>query len=324
MRSAAARAASFAARLALTAGCALYALWGIDVRAMFEAFGRYRPGPVALTFAFSLVLYLIAALRLSYLGRGRISLRRAFLANLLCLGLNNVFPARLGEVAKLTYLRRTEGLPFKAGIGIIFWERFFDLNMLLLLTLASTADLGRSTTLLCLVSVCGAVWAALTALTFFPRLVARLNALVLPKRMHAHVEEFAGHLREGLSLRLLANLGVRTMILWGCTIVFYGLVFCWVGGIDLRPSQLALAFVIMALGYNLPSTPGGLGLFEASVVLSLGWFGVPRETALPLSLLLRALQYLPTIPSALAILVTTGLTTVQLRTEQESLYRSQR
>lgn len=315
------KALGFAARLALTVGCTAYALWGIDVRGLLQACASYRPGPVAATFLFSLTLYFLAAFRLSYLSRGRVGFVRAFWANLLCLGLNNVFPARLGEVAKLAYLRRTAGLPVKAGIGIVFWERFFDLNMLLLLMLASTADLGHSTTLFCLMAVCGALWAALAALALLPRQVERLNALFLPARLRHHVEELAAHLRDGLSPRLLANLGLKTVVLWLATIAFYGLVFCWVGGVELRPGQLALAFVIMALGYNVPSTPGGLGLFEASVVLSLGWFGVPRETALPLSLLLRAMQYLPTIPAALGVLATTGLTTAQLRSEQEAIVR---
>ena len=48
-------------------------------------------------------------------------------------GLNNVFPARAGEVLRPLALTKQEGVPFGEGMGTVVMERIFDSLMLLLL-----------------------------------------------------------------------------------------------------------------------------------------------------------------------------------------------
>ena len=69
------------------------------------------------------------------------------------------------------------------------------------------------------------------------------------------------------------------------------------------PLAAALAvFAIASLGMAVPAAPGGLGVFEAAVVASLGWFDVPRGEALAAALVLHMLQFVPTTLAGVALL----------------------
>ena len=62
-----------------------------------------------------------------------------------------------------------------------------------------------------------------------------------------------------------------------------------------------------------PSSPGALGVFEAVVVLSLGWFAVGKEAALAAALLMHAGQYVPTTLAAVMILARAHIRPAELR-----------
>jgi uncharacterized membrane protein YbhN (UPF0104 family) len=53
----------------------------------------------------------------------------------------------------------------------------------------------------------------------------------------------------------------------------------------------------------LPSTPGAIGVYEASTVLALSWFGIEKEQALGIALFNHALQFIPTTLLGLAVFI---------------------
>jgi len=66
-------------------------------------------------------------------------------------------------------------------------------------------------------------------------------------------------------------------------------------GLDVNLGAILAVLVASSLSFLIPSSPGGLGLYEAAMVFSFSWFGVDREAALILALLLRLTQNLPSI-----------------------------
>jgi hypothetical protein len=78
-----------------------------------------------------------------------------------------------------------------------------------------------------------------------------------------------------------------------------------------------LVLAIMVLALVLPSTPGYVGPFQAGTVVALGLFGVPKATALSLSILYHAVNYVPITVVGLAYLATLNLTLGELRTVGE-------
>ena len=64
-------------------------------------------------------------------------------------------------------------------------------------------------------------------------------------------------------------------------------------GLDITFEQSLAVFTVSLLGYVIPSSPGSIGIYEAAFVISLGWFGIPKESAFATGLLCHALQLVP-------------------------------
>src|SRR5262249_24879447 len=87
--------------------------------------------------------------------------------------------------------------------------------------------------------------------------------------------------------------------------------------LDLPAYAAFLVLAILAVALILPSTPGYVGPFQAGTVLALGLFGVPKATALSLSILYHAVNYVPITLVGLAYLGALNLTLGELRTVGE-------
>ncbi len=109
-------------RLALTAACLVYALWGIDLQALSRVLGQLSAITLALLFLLGLAQYVPPAIRLSYLSSGKIGVWTGYVVNLFCLGVNTILPAKLGEVAKIVYLHRNESMSVEESCGLTFWN----------------------------------------------------------------------------------------------------------------------------------------------------------------------------------------------------------
>ena len=85
-------------RVLLVAGCLGYAFWNVDLGGLAGALAGIDPLRVVAALLLSGVSYLLLAVRLRVLTHGRAGIASGLAATLLCLGLNNLMPARLGEV----------------------------------------------------------------------------------------------------------------------------------------------------------------------------------------------------------------------------------
>ena len=83
------------------------------------------------------------------------------------------------------------------------------------------------------------------------------------------------------------------------------------------PTLVLTFFAVVTLGFALPAAPGGMGVFEASAVVALGWFGVDRERAFAVGLALHMLQYIPVTLAGLWVLAASGLSLTDLRRQAD-------
>ena len=70
--------------------------------------------------------------------------KEAFVALLIGMFVNNVLPARLGEVARGYVLSRKKKLSFTYSLSTVFLDRFFDLTGLLLIVLIALIFIPRA------------------------------------------------------------------------------------------------------------------------------------------------------------------------------------
>ncbi|MFW5722007.1 MAG: lysylphosphatidylglycerol synthase transmembrane domain-containing protein, partial [Desulfohalobiaceae bacterium] len=267
----------------------------VDFAQLAAALSRFHPAKISLLVAWFTFAYLMLGLRLRFLCLGRLGLLAGFEASAMCMFLNTILPARVGEPAKAWFIHKRSGLSLAGSLGAVFWERFADLNIFLLLLLAALYSVGVKTAIApALLAVCG-IWAALWCIRHHPALVHRLIRALPWERFKLFVSELVMHLEQRLGARFGLNLTCLTVLVWAQYMGQILLTILWVAQLDVTVGQALVVFVLASTGIAVPTTPGGIGVYEAIFVFSLGMFGVAREEALATALVVRAAQLIPTL-----------------------------
>jgi uncharacterized protein (TIRG00374 family) len=223
---------------------------------------------------------------------------------------NNVVPARAGEVARAYALTRETGVPFATTLASLAVDRLLDSVVLLgFIGLALLDPAFRSGVshlggplaavagggVIFLVAMIGGVF----ALVFFPRQLIRLFEL-FARRVSPALEEKGKVVLEkfiaGLSVlrrpdRFAAILGWTTAH-WLLNAVGYMLAFRAFG--ITAPFSAALFLLgFIALGAAVPSAPGFFGVFEYMAIQGLAIYGVPKDQATSWAIGFHILAFIP-------------------------------
>lgn len=300
-------------KLAIAGGCLTYALWGVDFTLLGQAIMGYSPFRFAVVCATMLLLLVFPGVRLRFLCGRDLGVWNGSKASALALGLNNVFPAKLGEVAKAVYVSRKCGFSTAKGLGLIFWERFFDVNMVLCLAVVSIGVSQEGLPIWPGLAFIVAVWLCIAGLTAWPHLAKAALSLVPVERLRLFAWDFLGQLRERVGVVFFVKLGLATVFVWGSYFLVCLLCLVWLAGLQLGFFALLVTFVIASLGMAVPSTPAGIGVYEAAVVFALGLFGVDKESALAAGLVMHMAQIIPVTLAGTLVLATSDLRLGQLR-----------
>jgi uncharacterized protein (TIRG00374 family) len=227
---------------------------------------------------------------------GELPLGALWRATAIGMMVNNVVPARAGEIARAYALTKEAPVPFATSLASLAVDRLFDAVVLLLLAASALLDpaLSASDTLagrplssfatgaatLVLVLIAG-----LYALVFFPDKLLRLFEL-FARRVSPSVEDRGRRVLqtfvEGLSVlrqpgRFLAVFA-WTLAHWLLNAVGFWLSFKAVG--ITAPFSAALFLqAFISLGTAVPALPGFFGIFEYMSVQGLAVYGVGQEQA---------------------------------------------
>lgn len=223
---------------------------------------------------------------------------------------NNVVPARAGEVARAYVLTRETRVPFATSIASLAVDRIFDAVVLLLLALTAVFDprfpqgatvagqsVGRWAALGTIPVVLVAV--LLYALVFFPARLIRLFEIFarrLSPRIEARGRVALATFAEGLSV--LRSPGhffavfLWTVLHWLCNALAWWIAMKAVG-IHVPFSATLLLQALVAVGVAVPAAPGYFGIFETVGVLGLALYGVPAPLATSWALGFHILSFLP-------------------------------
>ena len=226
--------------------------------------------------------------------------------------INNVVPARVGELARAFALTRERPrIPLTSAVASIGVDRVFDAVVLFGLMFGSMLAPsfpgareigGRSLSSLAATATMaiGLLLVTLYALVLYPGSFATLTERVVrvasarwATKAHGAVLAFAG----GLSVlrspaRFAAVLG-WTLLHWLCN----GLAF-WVGfravGIDLPYSAALFVQGVIGIGVAVPAAPGFFGVFEAAAKVGLhDVYRVPEPLAVTWAIGYHILSFIP-------------------------------
>lgn len=304
---------SLVLRLGLAAACLLYALWDLDLRRIGDLIASLRPWALITALVLGVGIYAIQGLRFHVMTGRRIGLLPATLATLFGQGLNYLLPARLGELGKALYLRRHAGLPMRASLGLIFWERFADLNLLLFLAIGASLLAHKALAWMPLAVLVGGLWCCVGLVLLLPGPVERLLRHVPLPRPREFLLGLLRHFTAASTPAFFLWLALLSALTWGSLAAVFAFNVLGVAGLAADGAAITAAFVASSLSFAVPSSPGGLGLFEAAMVFAFGRFGLDRESALVVALLIRLTQGLPAVLAAALLLDKESLSLASFR-----------
>lgn len=290
--------------------------WKIDLS---EAVAKvkeadYRLIPAAMACYFAAVYFRTLRWHFLLLPLKSVPVRRLYPIVVIGYMANNLLPVRLGEVVRSYFAGRKEGLPKAATLATILIERVFDGIFLLLLAvvvwpflpvvdllsgMASTVGVSQTVLVLLVSAPFVVVFVGFFTVALFPAFgrILILRALVIvPGRLREPLQALAFGFLDGLrvlrSPRRVLSTALLTAPVWMLEATMYYLM-----GLGFRLGVPYHAFLLTTsssnLATSLPSSAGGVGLFEYATKLTLEAMAVSPEVAAAYAIVLHAVLLAP-------------------------------
>jgi uncharacterized membrane protein YbhN (UPF0104 family) len=172
-------------------------------------------------------------------------------------------------------------------------ERFFDVNVLALLSLWVLWAMGQRSAAAVFVACLAAGWCVLIFFRLRPALAKGFTDLFGRGNLHRFVSQALSGVLENMSPRRLIWLSITSLTIW----CFYSLQMILsvnsAARLGLPWSATLSVFAVSGLGMLLPSSPGAIGVYEAVIVTALKHYGVGSDEALALALFSHMAQFIP-------------------------------
>ncbi len=264
-----------------------------------------------------------------------------------CIGfaVNNLLPARLGEVARSISASRKTGIAFSTVFGTVVVERIYDILSILLLfalslfvwdfagpmdklSAAVKEELGYTVTqqsiavnLSALVAVIIMVIVILKWKTEFSLRVARLLLTPLPERWRDKVvsvlRKFINGLTQTTNPLEVVWIVFISISLWVIS-WFSVLVGLWACGIDAGPTEAVFVIMAMVVAVSIPASPGYVGPYHFLAATAITMTaGVGWDQAMGAATVIHLANYLPQTLFGLYALSREGLSFKRIRQEAE-------
>lgn len=281
-------------QLLLVIACFYYVLSGINYADLLVRLESIDMLMVVPALAIVFVGYLFLALRLLVLLKQfeAKTFWSTLNASILALGINNIFPLKLGEFAKVLYINKKIETPITKSLGLIIWERFADVNLLALLGMLVMAFYQPAVNLEPFFYAVIFLWVALFVYLKVDFIFKRLTYF-LPHFVHGLLVKLHVALTERRTLSNVFLIVAFTFLVWAAYVFQIWFILEKLLLIELTLPQMLTVFVVTALGMAVPSVPGAIGVYEAAMVLSLGWFGVDKTEALMAGIVCHAFIFIP-------------------------------
>ncbi|HTB56420.1 MAG TPA: lysylphosphatidylglycerol synthase transmembrane domain-containing protein [Polyangia bacterium] len=272
-----------------------------------EVWGALRRARVALLVAVVAINGLMLTVRAARL-QVLLSPARASLASLLravvaSSALNNVFPLRAGDVARLYMLESCAGIGKSAAMAIAVVEKLLEVVVLAALALVATCFAPNQSWVL-------GTGAAALGVAIASLVVLRRMADGRRGRLPGFLRSAAARIAPGMAVLRSSEATAETLgaslAAWSCEIAM--IILC-ARAIDLHV-PLVLAVVVL-LGINLamavPALPANAGTFESAAAVVLVFARVAKPTAVAFALLYHLVQVVPVTLAGLGLLAGRGL-----------------
>ncbi|MDD2228294.1 MAG: lysylphosphatidylglycerol synthase transmembrane domain-containing protein [Candidatus Cloacimonetes bacterium] len=275
----------------------------VDIRQVWTNIQQLSFRTMSLLLFIYLVNVFVRTYRWKYLieQKYQINMKVTFKALIYGFMLNQLLPAKIGEVARAEYLTRKKKFSRSYLLGTIAIERAFDLIIIVMFLGVSVlfSDMiskhvkSNVIPIFLILSGFATIFIALYHLAEFKRLTK-----YLPGKIELKVNRIIDNLISSSqlfhSLKQSSWLLLLTLAIWSLTCVT---VYIVLSNFGVTLPFYAYFFVVSAgtFGMIIPSTSANVGVYHAVAMGSIMLFGVSKETALSYAVVAHAFDFFPAI-----------------------------
>lgn len=282
-------------------GVFYYLLQDLDIEKTIYSIGNYSLIAVIFTMCSVVLSDLVLSLRWQKLGQNRFSLLESFEAIGISAFLNFILPAKLGELSKIIYLKKVYGFNANNTFSVLILERVFDVLFLGFFSMM-TATIFLNNALILESSL---VFIGLTALFFIlvkSKKFKKILKKITSKVVRANLLKIVSNLEKALNRRTFTTTLLLTLLVWVTYFLTVFIFLKFATSFNLTFIEIFTVFVISSIAMSIPLLPGGVGTYQAGIVFALGLYGVGKEEALMIGLVLHLMILIPSVIVVLFIL----------------------
>lgn len=288
-------------RIALAAIFIAILGWAVHGRLDIQGHGAHLLWGTLAVIPFTVVCLALVAFNLSILSGGSVGYRHAFRAASLVTPLFLMLPSRLSELVKPLYLMSAAKLPLAKGIAVVAVERFLDVVCVtaLIAVAATMAVPGSAGALqfsaILFASVAAAGLCGIVVLLTIPEWINRILSWIPLDGLRRNAQALFLATRETVSPRRLAGALIVGVLTWASSYASFWTFLNIAGQHPLSWSAVLQVFVLGTIGLAVAVAPGGLGTFEAAVMLGLSAHGYALSEGAILAVAFRLANLVPSV-----------------------------
>ena len=239
---------------------------------------------------------------------------------------NNLFPAKMGELARAYLIGERENLPKSLCLSTIMVEHLLDILVLLIFLILLMPLVSLPPWLKA--SGMGLGFLALAMIVFlflvmrreekFLKWVTRATAWV-PERFREKIQGILKSMLQGMRVvtgRYILYAFISLVAMW-CTVFVVAYLQMAAFGFFLPFTAPIMVIIFMAFGKVIPSSPGGIGTLHYLIIVVLMSFGVSKEAALGCAILMHGYGFLIEVLTGLVLLFSSHLSLAKITRRAE-------
>ena len=262
----------------------IYIFYSLDISLLFDSLFSFSFGAIAFLVVLNIISLYLIGFRFVIL-YNKISLNESFRINTISMGVNQVIPARGGDVLKLFMIKKLTKTKISSLLAVLLIERFLDIFVLVLIAF-----------LIMPLSIGVILFFFITFIIFFMifnkkyilKTVKILKKIQYKKLKHFILKFYIALVK--IDKIILQKAFFITLFMYMFYLISMFLFIKFFTLFNLEFIKTSTVFLISTLGLLVPSIPASIGTFEASVVFALDMYNISKESALSFALVYHFIQ----------------------------------
>jgi len=239
---------------------------------------------------------------------------------------NNLFPARIGELARAYLIGEKENLPKILCFSTVLMEHLLNISVLLIFLLLLIPLVSLPPWLKTSGMIVGFLGLGMTVFLFMvmrreERFLNWINRwlIVFPERFRGKVQKILENMLRGMRVvtgyYLFYAFGAVVMMWITSFLVIYLVMAAF--GLFLPVYAPIMVTIFVAFGKVIPSSPGGIGTLHYIMIVVLMAFGVNKEEALGCAILIHGFAFVIEVAVGLILLLPSNVSLAKIARHAE-------